>query len=553
MRLKKTLVVGAAALAAVGTVAVASKLPNLASASESVAADTAAPTAPKGLKSTGSTATSVALSWTAATDNVGVAGYDIYHDGNKYTEVAGEKVTANVTGLKPKTAYRFTVFARDAAGNVSTASNAAAVTTPESADKTAPTAPKNLAVTATTVNSVSLKWSASTDNVGVAGYDVYNGGTVLAADVTGTSTTVKNLVSNTSYTFTVKAKDAATNASPASNQVTAKTKAGQGGSSTPSTITTVASGLTIPWGIDWLPDGNALVGERDSFDVYKVTQSGQKAKVGKVPNVVTTDGEGGLLGVAVSPTFASDKLIFVYHTAAAGNQIVKMTFDGTKLGAPKTILTGIKKNRFHNGGRLKFGPDGFLYATTGDAQQPNLAQDRNSINGKILRMTTDGKAAPGNPFGTVVYSIGHRNPQGLAWDSAGRLWAAEFGNSKFDELNLIEGGKNYGWPTCEGNCSTDGMTNPKRQWSVGEASPSGIAIVDGAVYMAALRGQRLWRIPLNGTGTGSPEAYYVNQYGRLRTVEKIPGKNQFWVTTTNSDNNGGKPDGSDKIFRVEVK
>jgi glucose/arabinose dehydrogenase len=553
MRLRKTLVVGAAAVVAAGTVAVASALPNLANASESVAADTAPPTAPTSLKSTGSTATSVALSWKAATDNVGVAAYDVYHDGNKYTEVSGKTLKADVTGLKPKTDYRFTVFARDAAGNVSTASNAAAVTTPESSDKAAPSAPKNLAVTGTTSNSVSLTWSAATDNVGVAGYDVYNGSTVLADGVKGTSTEVKNLVPNTSYTFTVKAKDAATNESPASNQVTAKTKAGQGGTSTPSTITTVASGLTVPWGIDWLPDGNALVGERDSFDIYKVTQAGQKTKVGKVPDVVTTNGEGGLLGIAVSPRFASDKLIFVFHTASDGNQIVKMTFDGTKLGKPTPILTKIKKNRFHNGGRLKFGPDGFLYASTGDAQQPNLAQDRNSINGKILRMTTDGKPAPGNPFGTLVYSVGHRNPQGLAWDSAGRLWSAEFGNSKFDELNLIEPGKNYGWPTCEGNCSTSGMTNPKRQWSVGEASPSGIAIVDGAVYMAALRGQRLWRIPLNGTGTGTPEAYYVNEYGRLRTVEKIPGKNQFWVTTTNSDNNGGKPDGSDKIFRVEVK
>ncbi len=356
MRLRKTLVVGAAAVVAAGTVAVASALPNLANASESVAADTAPPTAPKSLKSTGSTATSVALSWKAATDNVGVAAYDVYHDGNKYTEVSGKTLKADVTGLKPKTDYRFTVFARDAAGNVSTASNPAAVTTPESSDKAAPSAPKDLAVTGTTSNSVSLKWSAATDNVGVSGYDVYNGGTVLADGVKGTSTEVKNLVPNTSYTFTVKAKDAATNESPASNQVTAKTKAGQGGTSTPSTITTVASGLTVPWGIDWLPDGNALVGERDSFDIYKVTQAGQKTKVGNVPDVVTTNGEGGLLGIAVSPRFASDKLIFVFHTASDGNQIVKMTFDGTRLGTPTPILTKIKKNRFHNGGRLKFGP-----------------------------------------------------------------------------------------------------------------------------------------------------------------------------------------------------
>jgi glucose/arabinose dehydrogenase len=168
-------------------------------------------------------------------------------------------------------------------------------------------------------------------------------------------------------------------------------------------------------------------------------------------------------------------------------------------------------------------------------------------------MTPDGEPAPGNPFSSLVYSYGHRNPQGLAWDSEGRLWSAEFGNSKVDELNLIEAGKNYGWPECEGNCSEAGMTNPKKTWPVGDASPSGIAIVDDVVYMGALRGQRLWRIPLDGTNAGTPQAFYVNEYGRLRTVEKIPGTNSLWITTTNCDKNGGKPKGSDKIFRVELK
>jgi len=332
----------------------------------------------------------------------------------------------------------------------------------------------------------------------------------------------------------------------------AKAKPDGPGAKAPSNIRTIASGLTIPWGISWLPDGSALVTERDSFEVFRTTQSGQKPLVGEVPNVRTTNGEGGLLGIAVSPRYNSDKLVFVYHTAEAGNQIVKMTFDGTKLGKPALVLDGIRKNRYHNGGRLQFGPDGFLYATTGDAQQGNLAQDRGSRNGKILRMTMEGTPAPGNPFGTVVYSYGHRNPQGLAWDSAGRLWSSEFGNSKVDELNLIEPGKNYGWPTCEGNCNTAGMTNPKRTWPVGEASPSGLAIVGNTAYMAALRGQRLWSIPLNGTSAGTPTAYYINDYGRMRTVEKVPGANAIWLSTTNCDNNGGEPDGSDKIFRVDV-
>jgi glucose/arabinose dehydrogenase len=230
-----------------------------------------------------------------------------------------------------------------------------------------------------------------------------------------------------------------------------------------------------------------------------------------------------------------------------------MTYNGTALSAYTILVQGIRKNRFHNGGRLAFGPDGYLYATTGDSQQSDLAQDKTSLNGKILRMKTDGTPAPGNPFGTLIYSYGHRNPQGIAWDSQGRLWEAEFGNSQFDELNLIKPGLNYGWPTCEGTCSVAGMENPKRQWSVDTASPSAIAIVRDVVYMAALRGERLWRIPLgSGESTGTPTAYYVGTYGRLRTVIKVPGADQLWLSTTNADNNGGQPDGSDRIFRVTI-
>jgi glucose/arabinose dehydrogenase len=176
------------------------------------------------------------------------------------------------------------------------------------------------------------------------------------------------------------------------------------------------------------------------------------------------------------------------------------------------------------------------------------------LNGKVLRMTTAGQPAPGNPFGNLVYSYGHRNPQGLAFDRNGRLWEAEFGNSLYDELNLIKPGRNYGWPTCEGTCSVSGMENPKAQWSVSSASPSGIAIVRNVIYMAALRGERLWRIPINGDteSVGTTTAYYVGTYGRLRTVTKIPGSDQLWLSTTNCDNNGGQPPGSDKIFKVTI-
>jgi glucose/arabinose dehydrogenase len=272
-----------------------------------------------------------------------------------------------------------------------------------------------------------------------------------------------------------------------------------------------------------------------------------------VPNVVTTGGEGGLLGVAVDPHWSTNHYVYLFHTASEGNRIVRMTWSGgTSLTGYKILVQGIAKNKYHNGGRLAFGPDGYLYATTGDAEDGTNAQNKSSLNGKILRMKTDGTPAPGNPFGTLVYSYGHRNPQGLAWDSAGRLWEAELGNSKYDELNLIQPGLNYGWPTCEGTCTTSGMTNPKAEWPVNQASPSGIAIVNNVVYMAALRGERLWRIPLNGTSVGTPQAYYVNQYGRLRTVMTVPGKSQLWLSTTNCDLNGKQPAGSDKIFRVTI-
>ncbi|GAA4610743.1 PQQ-dependent sugar dehydrogenase [Actinoallomurus liliacearum] len=514
--------------------------------------DTQAPTTPGDVHSTGVTSDSVTLAWDASTDDVGVAAYDIYNDGNKISEAAGTATSKTITGLTPKTQYRLTVFARDAAGNVSPSSATVTVTTAATDDTQPPTAPANLRSTGVTSGSVSLAWDASTDNVGVTGYDVYSGGTAIVTGVKTTSTTINGLAANTSYTFTVKAKDAGNNVSDASNAVTVKTGASSGGG-VPSTITTVSSGWTIPWGMSWLPDGSALITERDSFKVFKLTQSGTKTQVGTVPNAMTTDGEGGLLGIAVSPNWNNDHYVYIMHTASEGNRIVRMTYDGSSLSGYTVLVQGIKKNRYHNGGRLKFGPDGYLYATTGEAQTPDLAQDKTSLNGKILRMTTDGKPAPGNPFGTLVYSYGHRNPQGITWDPQGRLWEAEFGNSKYDEVNLIEPGKNYGWPTCEGKCSTSGMTNPKVQWSVSQASPSDITYADGALYVAALKGQRLWRVPVDGTTTGTPAAYYVNTYGRLRTVETIPGKNALWLSTTNCDNNGNQADGSDKVFRIDLK
>ncbi|MBP2472031.1 glucose/arabinose dehydrogenase [Crossiella equi] len=327
----------------------------------------------------------------------------------------------------------------------------------------------------------------------------------------------------------------------------------------PQPPTTVSTGWSIPWAVSFLPDGqSALVTERDTFRVFRAGLNGSKTQVGTVPNSTTTGGEGGLMGVAVSPTWngTSDQDVFFFHTSndggAQANRIVKMSFNGTALSNRQVIVNNLPASRFHNGGQLKFGPDGFLYATTGDAQNTSLAQNLGSPAGKILRFTKTGAAAPGNPFNSLVYSYGHRNAQGLAWDSAGRLWSSELGNVSRDELNLILPGRNYGWPTCEGDCNVGGMENPKRTWSTAENSPSSLAIVNDTAYIAALRGQRLWRVELNGTSAGATTSVF-NTFGRLRSVVKVPGASALWIGTTNADGNGGQGPGSDRILRSEIR
>ncbi|MFF1745292.1 PQQ-dependent sugar dehydrogenase [Streptomyces mirabilis] len=528
--------------------------PNLDRVGVGAAADTQAPSRPGQPSCSAIGEDNLTLSWGASTDNVGVAAYDLYEHGNKLGEAAGDATSKVLTGLSPNTTYNLTVIARDAAGNASQASPVVDCTTRPSSDTTPPGRPGTLTSSNVTATTADLSWGASTDDKAVVGYDVRSDTTVYKS-VTGTSTTLTGLACNSPYTLNVVARDAAGNVSPQSNTVTFTTKACATDGGVPSSIGTVSSGWTIPWGTYWMPDGQtALVTERDDFRVWKVTKDGTRTQVGTVPNAVTTNGEGGLLGVAVDPKWATNHYVYFMHTASEGNRVVRMTYDGSSLTDYTILLQGIKKNRYHNGGRLAFGPDGYLYVSTGEAQTPELAQDKTSLNGKILRMTTDGKAAPGNPFGNYVYSYGHRNPQGLAFDRNGRLWEAEFGNSSKDELNLIKPGANYGWPTCEGSCSVSGMTNPKATWNVSEASPSGIAIVRNVVYMASLRGERLWRIPITGDteNVGTPTAYYVGTYGRLRTVTKVPGADQLWLSTTNCDNNGGAADGSDKIFKVSI-
>ena len=515
-------------------------------------ADTEAPSPPPNLLSTGTTSTTQSLAWDAATDNVGVTGYDIYQHGQQVGTVPGSTRTFTATGLTPNTMYYWTVFAKDAAGNVSQSSNEVSAKTPPAEEDTEPpTAPGNLRVTGSTNNSITLAWNASTDNKGVTGYEIFNAAGAKVGTSTGTTGTVGGLAANTEYTFTVKAKDAVGNISPASNSATGKTTAG--GGDTIGEVKQITTSNDVPWGVTFLPDGSALVSERDTFKIQRITAAGVKTVVGTVPGAATTDGEGGLLGLEISPNFASDHYIFIYHTTTSDNRLVRAKYENGAVSGYQVLLTGVAKSRYHNGGRLRFGPDGKLYIGTGDAQNGDRAQDLNSNNGKILRVNPDGSVPSDNPFaGKYIWSYGHRNVQGLSFDSQGRLWEAELGNSSKDELNLIQKGKNYGWPICEGPCNTAGMTNPVRTWGVAEASPSGLAIVNDTLFMAALRGERLYRMKITGNTTATPTVHFQGTYGRLRTVEPAP-DGGLWLTTTNGDK-GGTPGGrNNKILHVELK
>ena len=312
---------------------------------------------------------------------------------------------------------------------------------------------------------------------------------------------------------------------------------------------TVATGIEVPWGLAFLPDKSALVAERDSGKIKRIAD-GQVSEVGEVDDV-NASAEGGLLGLAVDPKYPGRPYIYVYYSGGDDNRIARITYQDNKLSDQQVILEGIPSAAIHNGGRLRFGPDGFLYAGTGDGSDRPNSQDDGSLGGKILRITTDGKAAPGNPDGRLWITKGHRNVQGLAFDGS-QLYAAEFGQNTWDELNVITPGANYGWPAAEGISHLDGMTDPIAQWHTSDASPSGIALTKGHIFMASLRGERLWVIPVaNGKRVGEPQAFFTNQYGRLRTVEVAP-DGALWLTTSNTDGRGGTRDGDDRILRVTI-
>ena len=523
--------------------------------------DTVPPGVPGTPTLVGDTASSVTIAWTAATDNVGVTGYDIYHDGQLCASVDGTTLTGTCTGLSPKTTYGFYVNARDAAGNVSQPSGTLSVTTPSSDDHTPPSVPGGVHTTSVTSTSIALAWTASTDDTGVTGYTVYDvttsPRTKIGASSGNTPTaSLGALTPGHQYKLVVTASDANRNESGPSAELDVTTPTGD--CTQPiCTITQVGTDDDVVWGLVTLPDGTILFNERDSHAIVHLNpRTGAKKTIGTVPNTQSTDGEGGLTGLEINPaSFATDHWLYIMHTSPSDNRIVRIKYDpaadSLTTSTEQVLLSGIARNKYHNGGRLRFSPDGkYLFAGTGDAQNGDNAQNTKSLNGKVLRINPDGSIPSDNPYGNAVWSFGHRNVQGLAFDSQNRLWEQEFGNSIMDETNLIVKGGNYGWPSCEGTsgtCGTSGFIAPKRTYPVAQGSCSGITVIRNVLYVACQRGTRLYRAEISGSSLTNVQTFLNGTYGRLRTVEPAP-DGGMWLATSNDGDKDSTPHNSNNVI-----
>ena len=327
-------------------------------------------------------------------------------------------------------------------------------------------------------------------------------------------------------------------------------------------IVTLAKNLEIPWALDFLPDGSIIFTERPGRVRLIDKKGGLLAEPLLTIEDVVPRGEGGLLGIAVHPDFVKNSFIYVYYTyqhgAGLANKVVRFRVEGRRLVDRQAIIEGIPAASIHDGGRLKFGPDGLLYITTGDSSRPELPQDKNSLAGKILRLKDDGSIPSSNPFpGSPVYSYGHRNPQGLAWDDQGRLWETEHGSTTRDEINLIQAGKNYGWPVVRGDETASGMVNPVLHSGDDTWAPSGLSFfpsassgqADGSLYFAGLRGQTLYRAVITGEKVELKQ-YLVKYFGRLRDIVIGPDK-FFYLLTSNRDGRGVPTADDDLLMRID--
>jgi glucose/arabinose dehydrogenase len=280
----------------------------------------------------------------------------------------------------------------------------------------------------------------------------------------------------------------------------------------PYRIETLAMGLNVPWDMDISKDGRLFFTERPGF--IRVIQDGKliEAPVLSLTQQVVHRGEGGLLGLVLDPNFEHNHYIYVYHTYSedgkSKNRVLRIIENNNRARVDKVIIDNLPGAQNHNGGRIKIGPDRKLYITAGEIYQPQLAQDKHSLGGKILRFNLDGSVPADNPFEkSPIYSMGHRNPQGLAWQpETGRLFSSEHGQTAHDEINIIEPGANYGWPVIEGSEKAAGMKEPLIHSGEETWAPSGIAFVKkgpwkGNLLAANLRGQQLLQLEFGSDHT----------------------------------------------------
>ncbi|WP_369375154.1 sorbosone dehydrogenase family protein [Promicromonospora sp. Populi] len=320
----------------------------------------------------------------------------------------------------------------------------------------------------------------------------------------------------------------------------------------------LAEGITgTPWELVVMDSGSSLVSFRDTGSIGELTENGEVREVATIGDAVI-QGTSGVLGIALlegaegEPTY-----LYAFYTADDSQRIVRAPLTGTTgsyaLGAFETVLDGIPRGERHNAGRIAFGPDGMLYAATGDPDQEH-AQDPESLAGKILRLTPEGEVPGDNPTaGSYVYSLGHRNIEGLAWSADGTMWASEFGEDAWDELNEIVPGGNYGWPEIEGEGGAPDFIDPVLTWSVADASPAGIAVVDNTVFMANLRGESLMAIDVSDPAGATFTTYFRGEFGRLREVDLAPDGESLLVLTSNSDSNGEPREGDERLLSVPLE
>lgn len=332
---------------------------------------------------------------------------------------------------------------------------------------------------------------------------------------------------------------------------------------------TIVENLEVPWGMAFLPDGRMLITERPGR--VQIADGTSIIQISDIKEVKTT-GESGMHGIAVDPDFDTNNFVYVYYTYSSDgsntlNKVIRYKLVNTSLVEDKVIIDAIPGAIFHDGGRIKFGPDGYLYITTGDARVPSLAQDKNSLAGKILRVTRDGKIPSDNPFAPSgaqgkpigdprVYSYGHRNPQGIAWDDQGQLWETEHGPSGTwpdccqDEVNIITKGGNYGWPDSVGDKVTPGTIKPvihsgKEIWA-----PAGMEFINGRFYFVGLLSKVLYSFD-SSNPSGTLKTYLKDEYGRLRNA--VFYKGGLFISTSNRDGRGIPGQTDDRIIRIDER